>query len=627
MSRVIILISLCFYIISLFTWIDSIEASEFPLKKKIIKRKFDSIRTEALAPQRVPGQDVNDSFLNPPRIKSENNIRTNEATSNTMHNFHSYPKLQTSTSTHSSSLTASLSIKIEDDLNPDIKDFDSFKFNSGIGIIDISIEELSNMNKSELIKEESDQISKHSSEPFRADYNGKTVIVIPSGLHEEKYIKAACISYKHFQEHLLLLSSCNLSFETLGRYNEKHLLLDCEMGVINIDPEFTESKTSQEQNHGNIPPLHPLYSLAREALIADVFQGKTSFIKDAISAGINMNFSILVEPIQCRMNFLQFLLKYGSNRSQKLIDMLVNKAKIDLKYYDSDGLSLIHNLAISDDVEALISIERARAGKIDLNCYTNRSNFAAAIHLAAKFKSYRFLKYFLNLPGVNINAPDSFQNHVIFYAINLDSFSFFSDLLKHPKIVLKYEIVRKSFILIRNVISIQDSMQFYVALAEHLVTRHRAHVSHLHFTIYCLLLSENIAALEAFKFNGFDFSFIHKGQRNFNDSTPLLVAISHDRVNSFKFLQQALPRQLISQLVSWAVFCNSCKILQFLLETDQVPEISFESLLNSLLQSDNAEMFQVVMGKLGQEKVWTLIDKEQIYLSTCPNIVVYLSTL
>lgn len=646
MHRAIILITICFYTIFLpFT-----QASEVNKEgRRIVKRKIDSLADFAII------QDNGQAFQSPSnrsRTESEVTTTTTATTTETASNLLGALQLSpgaigSSSGSLTNSATGSfLSADIEADKIPELDTtgtivdseawWDSFEFDLGVNLEAFSAAEgrlkAQEGAKIEENKNGCDQISKLVTEPFRADYDGRTVIIIPNGENMEEHLKKYegfdYILHDDFLYHLMNLCSLNHLFEAVSMYKKPHFLNETELAAIELDEssnEYVISDGTNELRRLPFPPLHPLYALAREVVFYNAAQGKTQYIKEAIDAGMNMNFIIHLKNKKLKMNLLQFLLRFAKKIPIPIpiIELLVKDAKIDVNAYDSDGLSVIHYIALNDANGPFETIFKACSGAINLNAPTKCQTFLYPIHLAAYSKSYRFLKPFIYLPTVDINVLDHQWNHLLHYAINLKSFGFFSDLLKHPKLVLQFDCVKKAFTLIKATIPIEDSERYLDVFTAYLMERNNAYVSHLHFITFYLITTQYIQALESFQKNNFDFTFIHKSSHSRPDSSVISVAAHFDRLESFKFLQRALPVLKIDVFIFLAIRKNAHKIIEFLLETDQINEASLKEILELIIKIDDSTSFHLFSSKFGQEKIFTFINSEDIDFVTCPGIFMY----
>lgn len=457
--------------------------------------------------------------------------------------------------------------------------------------------------------------------PFRADFMRKTVILN----HE-----TSPISLEEFQDHFLNLCETNLIFQTASVHKSEHYFIGSELNlVVDADSEVPNalcdiSVTSVADTADKEPvasiPLHPIFVLAREILVYAVVKGKIEILREAMAAGMNFNFDILFKPTGLRMNLLHFVCGFSAYSSTEVVKFLIEEVGFDPNQADSHGFAPLHLVAFRDNFKIAEALLISGA---DPNLYTSRSDYSAAIHIAAKWKSYYFLKPFIYLKGVKINLIDSNGNHLIHLALKNKSFSCFSDLLKHSKILLEFQVVRSAFKLIRDLIPIEDD-RFYDVLIDHVLKRSGAHESHLHFITYYLLLNENISALKIFLSKGFDFSFIHLGQFGRPPSTPLTVSVRHDCLESFKFLISigiSLTENLvipeINHVLCLAIHRNAILIVKHLLDTLEFDVLVVVDCLKSILKTDNSTIFKVFLDKIGQE-IWTQI--EEIDPETNPNI-------
>lgn len=459
--------------------------------------------------------------------------------------------------------------------------------------------------------------------PFRADYNGKTILLN----HE-----TSPISMQEFNNHFLHLCEVNRLFEAASLFKGEHYFIKDEL-TMEIDAEAYEAQLANsamnhvDQSTGSgpvyVPPLHPLFRLTREIVVYSVGKGRLEVLKEAKASGMNMNFDIFFKSFGLKLNLLHFACIIKSPNSCEVIRFLIKEAGFDPNQVDSSGYAPLHHVAYHNNVElsqVLISLGA------DPNMFSKRSDYFAPIHIAAKVKSYAFLKHLIHFRLVAINALNFEGHHMIHYAIRNRSFSFFSALLNDPGILLDISVVRLAFKMIPVCLAPEDIDRFNEAFIDHLMNRQTAHESHLQFIVFDLIINENLSPLRVLHSKGFKFDFIHKSHLQRPNSSPLIVSVFFDKLESFKFLLSigiSLTENLgfpnLDHIIILAIHRNSLSIIQHFLDiSTTLSDALMGACLNAILKGDFANVMKMFLDKFGDE-IWSKFE-EGIDPETHPNI-------
>lgn len=462
--------------------------------------------------------------------------------------------------------------------------------------------------------------------PFRVDYNGQTILLN----HE-----TSPISMQEFHDFFVHLCETNRLFHDASIFKGEHFFIKNELDM-DVDAEAYEAQlaltnstmnqdnqTSQNTGSGPVHILHPIFRLAREILVYCVGKGRLEGLEEAKAAGMNMKFDTYFKSYGLKASLLHFACIIKSPNTCEIVKFLIKEIGFDPNQVDSVGLAPLHHVAYNDNSElseVLISLGA------DPNIFVKRSDYFAPIHLAAKMKSYAFLKPLIHLKLVDINALNYEGHHVIHFAIMNRSFSFFRALLNDPGILLEIPVVRFAFKMIPVCLAPENIDRFSDVLVEHLINRQNAHVSHLHFIIFDLIINENLSALRSFHSKGFKFDFIHISNHSRPNSSPLLVSVFFDKLESFKFLLSigiSLTENLgfpnLDHIIVLAIYRKSLSIIQHFLDiSTTLSDALMDTFLNAILKGDFAHIMKMFLDKFG-DGIWTKVE-DKIDFETHPNI-------
>lgn len=442
--------------------------------------------------------------------------------------------------------------------------------------------------------------------PFRADVNGKSVVV---GIE---------VSHEEFFSNFIVTCDTSRVFGSAANMKRDRIFVGKNLQII-VDQEFDRDVPIPSKY-----PLHPIFFVARELLIRFIHSNDCAAIKDLIDAGLDTSFDIYNSETFLRFNCLHYAMRFVRNISVQTVELLLASG-INPNAFDSDGYLPMHYLSFSNNIGFIHTFIKHGA---NFNLASNRPDWMASIHYYAVKKNFLMLKALVYMTNVDINQVDFKGRQLIHLAIYLKNVDLFDDILARPNIGIDFICVMKVFALIEEFVA-ENKMkkQFLFRFVKHLIKRN-VHSSHLHYIIFTLIKQQNMAALEMFHTKKLKFDFTHHSQFGRNAICPLSYAIEKDSLEVFKFFQRIglrVDSVFDEHVVIYAIKNSAFEILTYYFDSEPrtgKADVYYFPCLELILESDSVRMMEIFIARF---QIANSFFKAKATLLTAPNIYNHLN--